>query len=112
MCGVLGSIAATLGVVLPSFVIILAISFVLSAFQELRAVKYAFMGIRSGVLALVLKALITMFKKCPKGWVSYIVMTFAAVIGIFTNVNVFLIIIASAFFGLVTYSIFRKGAAK
>ena len=109
VCGVLGSVAATLGVVLPSFIIILAISFVLSAFQELRAVKYAFMGIRSGVLALVLKALISMFKKCPKGWVSYIVMSFATAIGIFTNVNVFLIIIISALFGLVTYSILHRG---
>ncbi len=110
VCGVLGSIAATLGVVLPSFVLILAISFALAAFQELRAVKYAFMGIRAGVLALVSKALITMFKKCPKGWVSYIVMAFAAAFGIFTSINVFLIIIISALFGLITYSIIRKGA--
>ena len=113
VCGVLGSTAATLGVVLPSLVIILVISFVLAAFQELRAVQYAFMGIRAGVLALVLKALITMFKKCPKGWVSYIVMAFAAVVGIFTDINVFLIIIISALFGLVTYSIMHsKGADK
>lgn len=112
ICGVLGSIAATLGVVLPSFVLILAISFVLAAFQELRAVKYAFIGIRAGVLALVSKALITMFKKCPKDWVSYVVMLFAAAIGIFTGINVFLIIIISALFGLITYSIIRKGAEK
>ena len=112
VCGVLGSTAATLGVVLPSFIIILAISFVLAAFQELRAVKYAFMGIRAGVLALVIKALVSMFKKCPKGWVSYAVMTFAAAVGIFTDINVFLIIIISAVFGLVTYSVLRKGAEK
>ena len=112
VCGVLGSVAATFGVVLPSFVIILAISFALAAFQELRAVKYAFMGIRAGVLALVSKALVTMFKKCPKNWVSYIVMSFAAVVGILTDINVFLIIIASALFGLVTYSIIRRRADK
>ncbi len=112
VCGVLGSVAATLGVVLPSFMIILAISFVLAAFQELRAVQYAFMGIRAGVLALVLKALISMFKKCPKGWVSYTVIIFAALVGIFTDINVFLIIIASALFGLVTYSILRRRAEK
>ncbi|MBQ8267287.1 MAG: chromate transporter, partial [Clostridia bacterium] len=93
VCGVLGSLSATLGVVLPSFIIILAISFVLSAFQNLRAVQYAFMGIRAGVLALVIKALTTMFKKCPKGLVSYIVMAFAAAVGILTDINVFLIII-------------------
>ena len=53
-CGVLGSVAATLGVVLPSFVIIFAISFVLRQFQELKAVQYAFQGIRAGVMALLL----------------------------------------------------------
>ena len=48
--GILGSVCATLGVVLPSFVIILAISFVLKEFQDLKPVQYAFMGIRAGVL--------------------------------------------------------------
>lgn len=40
---------ATLGVTLPSFLIILAISFVLKQFEEFRAVQYAFTGIRAGV---------------------------------------------------------------
>lgn len=108
VCGVLGSAAATFGVVLPSFIIILAISFVLAAFQSLRAVQYAFMGIRAGVLALVIKALVSMFKKCPKGWVSYIVMAFAVAVGALTDINVFIIIIVSALFGLVTYSVLRR----
>lgn len=112
VCGVLGSTAATLGVVLPSFVIILVISFVLAAFQSLRAVQYAFMGIRAGVLALVIKALVSMFKKCPKGWVSYIVMAFAVAVGALTDINVFLIIIVSALFGLVTYSVLRRRGDK
>ena len=55
--GIWGSVFATLGVVLPSFVIILALSFVLEAFQGLPAVQYAFFGIRAGVLALLCKAL-------------------------------------------------------
>ncbi len=112
VCGVLGSTAATLGVVLPSFVIILCISFVLKAFQELKPVAYAFMGIRAGVLALVIKALVSMFKKCPKNWVSYIVIAFAAAVGILTDINAFLIIIASALFGIITYSIIRRRADK
>ena len=112
VCGVLGSVAATLGVVLPSFAIILAISFVLNKFQSMKAVKYAFMGIRAGVLALVLKALVSMFKKCPKTYVSYIVIAFAAFVGVFTDINVFLIIVISALFGLITYSVIRKRASK
>ncbi|HQM02031.1 MAG TPA: chromate transporter [Ruminococcus flavefaciens] len=46
-----GAVCAAVGVVGPSFLIISLISFVLKAFQESRAVQYAFMGIRAGVLA-------------------------------------------------------------
>ena len=112
VCGVLGSVAATLGVVIPSFIIILCVSFALNAFQNLRAVKYAFMGIRAGVLALILKALVSMFKKCQKTAVSYIVMIFALLISVFTDINVFLIIIIAALFGLVTYSVLRRRGDK
>ena len=100
--GVLGSVCATLGVVLPSFVIILFLSFVLQQFQELEAVRYAFMGIRAGVLALLVKALWTMYKKSPKGWASYIVMGASFVLTAIFDINVIFVIIGCAVFGLVT----------
>lgn len=101
-CGVLGAACATLGVVLPSFAIILAISYVLREFQELKAVRYAFNGIRAGVLALLIKALWGMYKKSPKGWAAYVVMAAAFVMTAFLKVNVLLVIIFCAVFGLVT----------
>lgn len=100
--GVLGSVMATLGVVLPSFVIILLISFVLRQFQSIKAVAYAFNGIRAGVLALILKALVNMYKKCPKGWVSYIIFVFSFLAAAIFDINVLLVIIICAVFGLVT----------
>ena len=101
-CGVLGAAAATLGVVLPSFVIILAISGVLRQFQDLKAVQYAFNGIRAGVLALLFKALWTMYKKSPKGWVSYVVMGGSFLLTAILDVDVLPVIIGCAVFGLVT----------
>ena len=101
-CGVLGAACATFGVVLPSFVIILAISYVLRQFQEITAVKYAFNGIRAGVLALLFKALWGMYKKCPKGWVAYVVMAAAFLLTAFLKVHVLVVIISCAVFGLVT----------
>ena len=101
-CGVLGSFFATVGVVLPSFLIILAISFVLRQFQELRAVQYAFQGIRAGVLALLFKALWGMYKKSSKGWVAYVVMAGAFAATAFLEINVLFVIIGCAVFGLVT----------
>ena len=111
-CGVLGAACATFGVVLPSFVIILAISYVLEQFQELKAVQYAFNGIRAGVLALLFKALWGMYKKSPKGWAAYVVMAAAFVLTAFLNVNVLLVIIFCAVFGLVTATLAeRRGKA-
>ena len=66
VAGTLGSVFATLGVVTPSFIIILLISYVLRQFESIKAVRYAFSGIRAGVLALIIKALISMYKQCPK----------------------------------------------
>ena len=63
-------LGATLGVILPSFVIITAISYVLKQFESLRAVKYAFMGIRAGVLALILKAFWNMARQIPRKAIS------------------------------------------
>ncbi len=108
VCGFWGSFFATLGVVLPSFIIILAISFVLEEFQNITAVKYAFNGIRAGVLALLLKALWTMYKKCPKNLVSYIVIASAFVLTAFLDVPVLLIIIGCAVFGLVSSIVIER----
>ncbi|MBR0446078.1 MAG: chromate transporter [Oscillospiraceae bacterium] len=108
--GVLGSVCATLGVVLPSFVIILLLSFVLKQFSEFKPVVYAFNGIRAGVLALLVKALWTMYKKSPKGWAAYIVMAAAFVLTAIFDFNVIFVLIGCAVFGLVTSSIMERRA--
>ena len=110
--GVLGSICATLGVVLPSFVIILALSFVLRQFQELEAVKYAFAGIRAGVLALLIKSLWTLYRKSPKGWPAYVVMAAAFVLTALFDINVVFVIIGCAVFGLVTSMYLKRREEK
>ena len=112
ICGVLGSIAATLGVVVPSFLIMLCVFFILNQFKDLPVVQYAFVGIRACVLALVLKALLSMYKKCEKTWVSFTVIAFAVFSSVILSVNTFYIIISSAVFGLVTYSVLRRRTNK
>ncbi len=109
--GVLGAMCATLGVVLPSFVIILLLSFVLRQFQQLQAVQYAFYGIRAGVLALLVKALWTMYKKSPKGWPAYVVMGGSFLLTAVFDLNVIFVIIGCAVFGYVT-SRYLEGRGK
>ena len=110
--GVVGSVCATLGVVLPSFLIILGLSFVLRQFQELRAVQYAFAGIRAGVLALLIKSLWSMYKKSPKGWPAYVVMAGSFILTAIFDVNVLFVIIGCAVFGLVTATVLERREQK
>ena len=110
VCGFWGSFFATLGTVLPSFCIILAISFVLTQFQDNKAVEYAFNGIRAGVLALLIKALWTMYKKCPKNIVSYIVMAGSFILTAVLDLPVLAVIIGCAVFGLISSLIISRRA--
>ncbi len=112
VAGVLGSAAATLGVVIPSFFIIIAISFVLNIFQESKAVQYAFYGIRAGVLALIVKALWNMYKKCPKYPVAYVIMALSFVLVAIVKVNVLLVIALCAVIGLVSSLIAERRMGK
>ncbi len=100
--GVLGSTMATLGVVLPSFVIILLVSGILREFYDLPVVRYAFYGIRAGVLALIFKALWTLYKKCPHDILSYILMAAAFVAVAFFKVSALVVIIGCAACGLIS----------
>ena len=101
VAGTLGAISATAGVVLPSFLIIAIISLVLREFQHIQAVKYAFWGIRAGVLALILKALFNMYKQCEKNLYAYIVMALSFIAVAFLNINAILVIILCAVSGIV-----------
>lgn len=71
--GFFGALFATLGVVLPSFITIFAVSFAIAQFEHIKIVQYAFMGIRAAVLALIIRALAAMYKECPKSPLSYII---------------------------------------
>ena len=85
--GFFGAFLATLGVVLPSFLIILAISCVLRQFQELKPVQYAFQGIRAGVLALIIRAMVSMYRQCPRDLWAYLLMGAAFVCVALLQIN-------------------------
>ncbi len=63
---VLGSFFCTLGVCLPSFIIIYIISLFFDAFLAAEYVGYAFRGIQACVSYLIMSAGWKMFKKMPK----------------------------------------------
>ncbi|MCM1090829.1 MAG: chromate transporter [Muribaculum sp.] len=98
--GFWGAFLATCGVVLPSFVIISVISLVLQQFENQKIVQHAFQGIRAGVLALIVKALISLYKQCPKNLLSYLIMAFAFAAVVFCKISVLAVILCCAAVGL------------
>lgn len=75
IAGLLGAIAATFGVVIPSFVIIFVISTFLDNFLEIPVVANAFAGIKVGVGVLIFHAGLTMMKKTSPKALPRIIMT-------------------------------------
>ena len=61
--GLIGALMATLGMIIPSFMIIYLISMFLDNFLELTIIANAFKGIKIAVGILILDAAITMIKK-------------------------------------------------
>ena len=73
--GTLGSASATLGVVLPSFIIIYVISLFLNQFLEIQLVQSAFKGIQACVVYLIGSTGIKLFKQMEKKPLPIFIMT-------------------------------------
>lgn len=84
--GFVGSLAATIGMVLPSFLIIYLISMFLDNFLELTLVANAFKGIKIAVGILILDAAITMIKKMHKKLQPRLTMICACVAMLLINI--------------------------
>ncbi len=110
----LGSVFATIGVVLPSLIIIFCISLFFDAFLSLTLVSYAFRGIQACVIYLILSAGIKMFKKLPKTPVNMIVLV--AVMACMICFSLFAIKFSSIFYilisGVIGLIIYLIGYAK
>ena len=117
--GVLGSFFATLGVVLPSFSIILVISLFFDRFLELDYVNYAFRGIQACVAFLILSAGIKMAKKLKANALNIILASITVLCLLLLTLfsvkfsTIFYILIGG-FIGLCVYGLtcFRKRTVK
>lgn len=81
-----GAAAATLGVILPSFLIIFTISLFLDHFLEITWIAKAFQGIRIAVGILILDAGISMSKKMKKKPLPIIIISCAFAAMLLTNI--------------------------
>jgi len=102
--GFKGSIAATLGSILPSFAIILAIAMFFTAFKDNPYVERAFKGIRPVVISLIAVPMINMARKSCKRWWAWLLAIGSLVLVSFLNVSPIYIILCVLVLGFsVTY---------
>lgn len=78
--GILGAVIATLGAVLPSFVIILLIAICFADYKDNPAVEAVFKGIRPAVVALIAAPLVKMAKSAKITWKTAIIPIVTALI--------------------------------
>ena len=111
--GLPGAVMATLGMILPSFLVILLISTFLEHFLEIAWIANAFKGIRIAVGILILDAALKMIRKMPKKRMPLTIMICAAALMLLVNLFSWdlssIIIMLAA--GVVSLSLFIMGKA-
>ena len=100
--GVLGSVFATLGVCIPSFVIIYIISLFFDAFLTLTYVEYAFRGIQVCVVYLILSAGLKMLKSMEKNIFNVVIIS--ATLLCMVLLSVFAVSFSTVFYILISGS--------
>ena len=98
--GSLGAVAAALGMISPCLLIISLIAACLSNYHDNPIVRHALAGISACVAALILDAVVAMWKKGVKDLVGY-ALCFAMIgLTLWTNVNLILLVVAAAIIGI------------
>ncbi|MCQ2413972.1 MAG: chromate transporter [Clostridia bacterium] len=110
--GLPGAIAATLGMVLPSFLIILLISFFLDNFLEIPVIANAFLGIKVAVGLLIINAAIKMLRKLHKTPLSVAIVAVAFAVMSAANflafhVSSIVLLLAAGAVSLFVYAVFQ-----
>lgn len=113
--GIKGALAATVGVVLPSLIIICAIAMFLEQFLEIGIIANAFRGIQVGVGVIIVNAGIKMLKDIPKTWLARCILIGACTVllaaNLFAvNISTIALLVSAGIIGFAVYQV--KGGAK
>lgn len=98
--GALGVIIASLGVITPCILIILAIALFIDEFKKLDIVQHAFAGITIGVSALIFNAVISLWKKSIIDKITLIIFVTTFLFMILFDFSPIIYVILSAIIGI------------
>lgn len=101
VAGLAGGVAATLGVVFPSVVIICLIAGILTNFADIPAVKSAFTAIRVCVCVLIFNAVVKLWKGAVKDKAGLVLFLIVFVLSLFFDISPVIFVLFCALAGLV-----------
>jgi chromate transporter len=101
LCGLPGAIAATIGVIMPSFIIIIAVVSLLGAVSGNAAVEGAFIGIKAAVCGLIIVSAVRLGKKILKDPLTWVLAVMAFIMIAVFDITAIWAIIAGAAAGVV-----------
>lgn len=101
--GFFGSVTATLGVVLPSVIIITCIAKFMSHFSENKYIRWAFEGIRPVVLGLILSAVISVGRNTVVDVKAFLLAVVFFVLTVFAKLHPIAIILIAGVTGCILY---------
>lgn len=99
--GLRGAIFSVLGVVLPSFIIILIISMFLYKYRDNDIIDKIFLGIRPAVVALISSAVYKLIKASNYKGKILIIPVVVAISIVFFNVSPIIVIVLAGIFGVI-----------
>lgn len=92
--GLKGSLAATFGAVLPSFLIILAIAMAFTNFKDNVFIQKFFQGLRPVAIALIVVPAVTMALKGCKSWWQWLLMLITLFLVAFLKVSAIWVLVS------------------
>lgn len=93
--GVLGGCITTLGVVLPAFLVILALSYILDLVRDNKWVNALFTGVRVGVVVLIIHAALKFLKEMKKKVLTVLLAVAMFCLAAFADINVIYLMLGS-----------------
>ena len=110
LAGIPGSLAASLGFISPSILIITVIAAFLESFASNVYVAHALAGIRVCVCVLILDAVLKLGKKSIKDPVSWTIFLITAALAFFTDISTVALVLGAGIVGYILYVVRRAKA--
>lgn len=101
--GILGSISATIGVVLMSFILVSIVQKTMVKFKESTIIKNGLLGMRPILIALIINAFFSLAKSAYLDWQSVVITLITAGALLSKKIHPILTIVLAAVLGVVLY---------